>query len=160
MMNEEKYSLEDVKKKFKYLCDRLTRGESNFLFVTLSHYLPKNIIDSLGNDVEFICLSAKKNDGEPTCGRYHYVDPPRSHIIVYSHLVFFKFNDFDEHLNRVGDILHEIAHFHLGHTSVDQDRDRKEEEAKQKVYEWIFEESSDYTAEERSLVYGNSNDVE
>lgn len=158
-MNEEKYSLKDVKKKFEYLCDRLTEGESNFIFVTLSHYLTKNVINSLENDVIFICLSAKKNDREPTCGRYHYGDPPRSHIVVYSHLVFNKYNDVDEHLNRVGDILHEIAHFHLGHTIVNKDRDKKEEEAKKKMHEWIFK-SSDYTNEEKRLVFDKSNDVE
>ncbi|MCJ7680310.1 MAG: hypothetical protein MUP70_06285 [Candidatus Aminicenantes bacterium] len=151
------YSFKEIKNKFEYISQHLSEGEINFLFITLSHYLARNIIDDLVDNVSFICFTSSKIIG----GRYaYYENKKEGYVIVYTHFAFKSYNKQRDHHNCVNTILHEVAHFVLRHGICKDDNEKveKEKEAKDLALKWITE-SSPYSEEEKQMLFG-SNDVQ
>jgi len=138
-MDDKNYSMGEVAKIFEYINDTLNDDEFKFICETLSHFLSKNIIDSIEKNVLFICLSAEKKKGDdPTCGRYNYHCPPVRHIIVYSSLVFKEQNLMDKRHC----VLHEIAHYYLKHRkkpNSNEEKIEKEQEADDHATKWLVD---------------------
>jgi len=141
-----RYTLDQIKQKFiKYRelkCSQLTDNEYEF-FCDALIILPREIVDSLVKDVDFVLLSGQ----QPRAVNSAFISwlddedlKNKKAQIVLTPIIF----GFGIEWRKHGDdqrwaVLHEVAHFHLGHKSYKNQEDfkRKEEEANALVKKWI-----------------------
>ena len=142
-MNETKlkyYDLEEIKNKFSQYGPREPYSISDNeyrLFTAALSCLPKNIVDKVNDEVQFVLLSYEDNSAQKNVNQACYIDLKRSipedkkAIIVLSPLIF-------RWQNKRG-ILHEIAHHILGSWDYSNFEDIaiKEREVEAKVNEWM-----------------------
>lgn len=142
---DDSYTPDEVKQIFREYREikhsRLTDDEFD-IFCRALCILPKEIVDSLHNAVEFVLLSAHhQNAAEQAC-MLPFDDElkKKKALIIITPIIFGYRTDWS---NREDDrrwaILHEVAHFHLGTRPYEspEDFERKEKEADELVQKWL-----------------------
>lgn len=145
MKNESRYSLEEIKRKFQHYRDdgdfKISDREYD-IFCDVMRCLPKEDVDKVLNEVYFVVLSNEVCDGQPAC--YLLLESKgnfenKKAVIFLSPLVF-------DHqrgpiLHWYNDILHEVAHYILGHIDFENEEDEKriDDEANQQAEKWYLD---------------------
>ena len=145
-MKKNYYSFEEIKTKFqsyKDLKESNITEEEYEIFCDEIQVLPKEIIDKVQTEIQFVLLSADFKKGNPACyvNLREGVDKEKEAIIVLTPFVFASFvhkNGKEIRPNKQY-ILHEIAHHILGHYVYKDERDYEEKEktAREQVEKWI-----------------------
>lgn len=148
-MKKNYYSFEEIKTKFKNyreLKESNITDEEYDIFCEEIQVLPKEIVDKVQTEVQFVLLSADPKKGNPACyvNLREGIDKEKEAIIVLTPFIFALFFDEDgkekepDNIERPR-ILHEIAHHILGHHVYKDERDRKEKEkaAQEQVEKWF-----------------------
>jgi hypothetical protein len=141
-----RYNLEEIKCIFRIYREikfsRLTDDEFD-LFCRALSILPKEIVDSVNRDVDFILLSAHdQNAAEQACSiMLEEVPKEKKALIILTPLVFEYVGRPNGEKESIRAILHEVAHVRLKHKPYTdrEDKKKKEEEADQQVVEWLAE---------------------
>lgn len=136
------YSEDEIKMRFKVNIDSgnwdLTSRELNILLKTLS-MLPRDIIDNISKSAFIVALSLRKNNKQQLAGYLRLSEEikKKKGIIFLSPLIFANKKDI---LFPRPQILHEIAHHILGHTSPPENTKRRmqENEAEKLMKKWLL----------------------
>ena len=127
---------------------RLTNDEFE-IFCRALCILPKEIIDSLNTDVDFILLSAHdRNAAEQACIIMLDEVPKEKKALIILTPIIFEFLARPKHENdSISAILHEVSHFYLRTQPYinAEDFERKESEVDELVQKWI----DDFSNEQR-----------
>ena len=157
---ENYYNFEEIKTKFKNYKDlkesNITEEEYD-IFCDEIQALPKEIVDKVQTEIQFVLLSADPEKGNPACyvDLREGVDKEKEAIIVLTPYIFGA-----PHIDKNGKqiiierlkqpcILHEIAHHILGHIVYKDQRDHEEKEkvAWEQVEKWVYQ-YADFKANE------------
>jgi hypothetical protein len=139
-----RYSLDEVKQIFREYREiknsRLTNDEFD-MFCRALRYLPKEIVDRLNRDVEFILLSAHdRNASEQACIIWlNDVAKDKKALIILTPIIFEFLGRPKGENDSLSAILHEVAHFYLKTQPYNdaEDFEFKEKEADKLVQKWI-----------------------
>jgi len=145
-MSKEYYSLEEIKTKFKNyreLKESVITGEEYEMFCGGIMVLPKEIVDRVHKEVQFVLLSAHPKKGNPACYVHlkEVIDDGKEAIIVLTPFIFASFihENGERKEPEQSNIPHEVAHHILAHYEYkdQQDMEEKEKAAQKQVEEWV-----------------------
>lgn len=149
-MGKPYYRVEEIKDKFKSYIDikksNITPDEYE-IFCGHIQYLPKEIVDRVLTEIEFVMLSADPKKGNPACyvNIRKGIEEEKEGIIVLTPYIFgAPYIDENGKERRINSsepqcALHEVAHHILGHYKYNspEDKEDKEKMADAQVKEWI-----------------------
>ena len=146
-MKKNYYSFEEIKTKFKNyreLKESDITDEEYDLFCEELQVLPKEIVDKVHTEVQFVFLSADPKKGNPACyvPLKELIDEGKEGIIVLTPFIFASFvHESGEEIEPDNmdrrRILHEVAHHYLEHYEYKGESDRKEKAAEEQVEKWF-----------------------
>ena len=150
-MKKDHYSFDEIKEKFRIYMDlkesSITEEEYEEYFCDELMVLPKEIVDRIFNDIQFVLLSAERGKGNPACyvNLKRGLDSNKSGIIVLTpHFFGHPYIDKNGNQKQVNKwdqqwLLHEVAHHVLDHDEYKnkEDKDEKEKAADAQVREWL-----------------------
>ncbi len=148
-MKAKYYSFEEIKESFisyRDLNESVITDEEYDMFCDEIQLLPKEIVDRVCTEIQFVLLSADPIKGNPACylNLREGIDAEREGLIVLTPYIFgaphIDKNGIERRLHRCDQpsILHEIAHHILGHyTYVNPtDAEKKEKAAWERAEKW------------------------
>jgi len=139
-----RYTLDEIKQLFweyrKLKYSRLTDDEFGMFCRALS-VLPKEIIDTLNKDVDFILLSAHdRNAVEQACIiMLDEIPKDKKALIILTPIVFEFIGRPTREIDMIRAVLHEVAHFHLQNLPYESQEDFEDKETKtdELVQKWL-----------------------
>lgn len=144
-MKKNYYSREKIKTKFKNLREikESTITDEEFeIFCSRIMVLPKETVDKVHNEICFLLMSAHPKKGNPACCVNFKSETVKGKeaIIVLTPFIFAVFKHENDKVIKPNEnnILHEIAHYILGHIDYNdpQDCEEKEKAAWGQVEKW------------------------
>ncbi len=142
---KERYTVKEVKHLFSDYRDEIGGVSRNEFesFCRGIQILSKDIVDDLKEKVKFVLLSGEKRNIPLACEFLLDQEDCKGKlaVIVITPLIFNACRCIDlwPEEARIKRILHEVAHYRLGHKKYENENDRKEKEASanNQVEEWI-----------------------